>query len=301
MIQPENIPTGQPLAGEPPLSTELLMPSGQLPAAAQQPPFGQIPVAEQLPVPVIKPRFWGAWATVGLGTAIFTIYSMIQTIVLVVFAVVKAVTEYSSFSQIDPYKFINSLSTDGLMLSSAIILGGIIGFGFIILFIKIRRGISIREYLALKPISLKTIPVLLGILAALVGISIGIGLISGGAKTSDPISQAYSTMKWPALFWIASVVFAPVFEESLFRGFLFAGLKDSKLGIAGTIVLTGLVFALLHAFQYGVGVIAQIFVLGIVFGVVRWRTRSLFSTIGLHAVWNLLQLLLLTFAAGLGT
>ena len=100
------------------------MPAGQLPAAAQQPPFGQIPVAEQLPVPVIKPRFWGAWATVGLGTAIFTIYSMIQTIVLVVFAVVKAVTEYSSFSQIDPYKFINSLSTDGLMLSSAIILGG---------------------------------------------------------------------------------------------------------------------------------------------------------------------------------
>jgi uncharacterized protein len=296
LIQPENIPPN----GPGPAADQTSVP-GQIPLQEQQPPSVQLPGAVSLPVPEIKPHFWSAWATIGLGTAVFSIYSVVQTLVLVVFAVIKALNEYSSISQIDPYKFINSLSTDGLMLSLAIILGGIIGLGFILLFVKVRRGISIPEYLALKPISLKTIPALFGVLVVLVGISVGISLLSGDIKTTDPISQAYSTMKWPALFWIASVVFAPIFEESLFRGFIFSGLQVSRLGTAGTIVLTGLVFALLHAFQYGAGVIAQIFVLGIVFGLVRWKTKSLYTTIGLHAAWNLLQLLILTFASNLGT
>lgn len=296
MIQPENIP---PTGTNP---AEQLPNPGQIPAVDQPPQSAQLPGSSPLmPVPEIKPHFWGAWATIGLGTAVFSIYSMVQTLVLVVFAVIKALNEYSSLSEIDPLDFLTSLSTDGLMLSVAIILGGIVGLGFILLFIKVRRGISISEYLALKPVSLKTIPALLGVLVVLVGISVGISLLSGDIKTTDPISEAYSKMRWPALFWIASVIFAPVFEESLFRGLIFSGLQVSRLGTVGTIVLTGLVFALLHAVQYDSGVIAQIFVLGIVFGLVRWKTKSLYTTIGLHAAWNLLQLLILTFAPGLGT
>jgi uncharacterized protein len=88
------------------------------------------------------------------------------------------------------------------------------------------------------------------------------------------------------LLWLATVVFAPVFEESFFRGFVFAGLRRSVLGPTGTIILTSLVFAALHL-QYDFYGVATVFVLGLFLGIVRERSGSLWSTILLHATWNL--------------
>jgi membrane protease YdiL (CAAX protease family) len=58
--------------------------------------------------------------------------------------------------------------------------------------------------------------------------------------------DAYRNTAWPPLFWIAVVIFAPAFEEFLFRGFSFIGLQKSRLGSAGATILTALVWAVLH-------------------------------------------------------
>jgi membrane protease YdiL (CAAX protease family) len=50
----------------------------------------------------------------------------------------------------------------------------------------------------------------------------------------------YNTSIWPALYWAVVGVFAPVFEECSFRGFLFKGFIISRLGVIGTIVVTSL-------------------------------------------------------------
>jgi membrane protease YdiL (CAAX protease family) len=66
------------------------------------------------------------------------------------------------------------------------------------------------------------------------------------------------------------VVFAPLFEEALFRGFVYEGFARSRAGVAGAIILTSIGWAALH-FYYAGFEMATIFVLGLVLGVVRWK------------------------------
>ncbi len=104
--------------------------------------------------------------------------------------------------------------------------------------------------------------------------------------------DAYSGMSSPIWFWIAVVIFAPAFEEGFFRGFLFVGLKQSRLGAIGTIILTAAFWAILHI-QYNPFGIGVIFVLGIVLGIVRVKTNSLSYPLIMHAIWNLGQTILM--------
>lgn len=91
------------------------------------------------------------------------------------------------------------------------------------------------------------------------------------------------------------VIFAPIFEEVLFRGFLFEGFRQSKLGPIGAIGLTALGWSLLHI-QYGFYGIATIFVLGIVLGIVRIKTDSLWSPLIMHAFNNLVAMILVALS-----
>jgi membrane protease YdiL (CAAX protease family) len=101
--------------------------------------------------------------------------------------------------------------------------------------------------------------------------------------------DTYRTSGWPILLWLAVVICAPVFEESFFRGFLFVGLKKSRIGSVGTIALTALLWALLHV-QYDVYVMSTIVVLGIILGIVRLKTGSLWGPLLIHSFWNLLAM-----------
>jgi len=88
------------------------------------------------------------------------------------------------------------------------------------------------------------------------------------------------------LYWLTLVVTAPVAEEIIFRGFLMRGLSESRLGMIGTIVLTAAAFAVIHV-QYNLPNMFMVFSLGLLFGVMRWRSGSTLLTIMLHATWNL--------------
>jgi membrane protease YdiL (CAAX protease family) len=243
---------------------------------------------------------WGAWATVGLSLAIFMIDSMAQTIVMVIFAVLQALSEPIGSDLDSVMEFVQRLMTNGDMFSIALIISSLLGVGAAWLFIKLRRGAGFKEYLALRAISLKTVLVLIGVLIALFAVAIGIGQLMNSPEQEDILTQAFYNTTFPPAFWLAIGLIGPFFEEVLFRGFLFAGLLRSRLGAAWTIIITGLVFAMVHAVQYGIGVLVQIFILGVVFGLVRWKTNSLWSSIILHAAWNTAQLVLLALAFNLG-
>jgi hypothetical protein len=86
--------------------------------------------------------------------------------------------------------------------------------------------------------------------------------------------------------WIAIVIAAPVLEEFFFRGFLFDGLRDSKLGSVGAIIITAGFWGLIHQ-QYGTLEIAFIMILGVLFGIARIQTRSLYTPIIMHMLVNL--------------
>jgi membrane protease YdiL (CAAX protease family) len=213
---------------------------------------------------------------------VLVIYFIVQSAVALVFAISRLVSN----PNLDVFDMISKLGSDGLLISIATILSAIFGLAFILLFVALRKGIRPGQYLNLHNLPLKTIWILLGVFAGLLAISVIVSNFS--SKIEDPgfTVDAFNTSRWPALFGVAVVVFAPIFEETFFRGFLFQGLRGSALGANGTILLTSALWALLHLQYNGYGM-AEIFILGIVFGIVRLKTDSLYASLFLHGLWNL--------------
>jgi membrane protease YdiL (CAAX protease family) len=88
------------------------------------------------------------------------------------------------------------------------------------------------------------------------------------------------------LLALAFTVAAPLMEEVIFRGFLLPGYFASRIGAANGIALSSAAWAAMHV-QYEFFFIVQIFILGLVFGWLRWRSGSTLLTLILHAMINL--------------
>jgi len=88
------------------------------------------------------------------------------------------------------------------------------------------------------------------------------------------------------LFSFALVIAAPVAEEIMFRGFLFRGwVTSERMAILGILLISAL-FAAIHI-QYDWFGILQVFFIGLLFGLVRWRSGSTTLTILMHVLANL--------------
>jgi len=81
---------------------------------------------------------------------------------------------------------------------------------------------------------------------------------------------------------IVAVFVAPFCEEVFFRGFVFAGLRRG-MPLVWAIVLSALIFAVAHADP---GSFAVLFIIGLALAFLRWRTKSLWPGIFLHALNN---------------
>jgi len=233
-----------------------------------------------------RQQVWGFWATIGFGLTVVMVQFLVQTAVALAYGFVESISD----PDFDSSVFLENLDSNGLYLSIATIVAALICIGLIVLFVKLRKGITLSEYLALRPITRKHIFIVIGVF---IGLLILAGIASafmGETKDSEFTLEVYNTSVWPVLFGIAVVVFAPAFEETLFRGFLFAGFRQSPIGIVGTIILTSLMWTLLHL-QYEIAGMSIIFVLGIVLGTVRYKTGSLWTVIFIHALWNLFAVL----------
>jgi sodium transport system permease protein len=87
---------------------------------------------------------------------------------------------------------------------------------------------------------------------------------------------------------IVLAVLPAAFEELAFRGFVLSGMQRMKSSL-GAVVVSSFFFALAHAvFQQSI----LAFVAGLMFGVIAWRTGSIFPCIACHAVHNSMSILL---------
>lgn len=82
--------------------------------------------------------------------------------------------------------------------------------------------------------------------------------------------------------FVTLVILAPTVEEVIFRGFLYGKLRV-KLGAASSILITSLIFAILH-FQWNVGV--NVFALSVVLCTLREVTGTIYASILTHMVKN---------------
>jgi membrane protease YdiL (CAAX protease family) len=242
-------------------------------------------------------RFWGGWATFGFGVAIIVVSVVVQAIIAVIFFVLQLAP--MSGTELDLFDYSEFMETIdmGLLLSLSIIISAVVCLGLIYVFIRANRGASFNEYVGFRLISVKAVIISLAVLIGYIALSALVNYVLGFSAESDVMADAYDTSVWPALFWIATVIFAPIFEEVFFRGFLFEGFRYSGMGVIGAVIVTSLVWAGFHM-QYGLFQIASIFVLGIILGVVRYRTGSLWAPLAMHVFNNLLAMFLITLDVG---
>lgn len=177
-----------------------------------------------------------------------------------------------------------NVPTNGILLSLMTICTAIICSG-LILYLARRSEIGIDELLALKPVSVWQlvfwVAVLLGfaIVSNLVAMSFEQDIVTDFAR--DLFLNAGNMY----LLFFAVVVAGPVFEELFFRGFVYHGLANSRLQAAGAIILTALIWTMVHA-QYDWYVKGNIFVIGILFGLARYRSGSILPPLVMHVLMN---------------
>lgn len=90
---------------------------------------------------------------------------------------------------------------------------------------------------------------------------------------------------------IFAAIFGPVAEEIFFRGFMYKAVKK-KTGAAVAVIITSVVFSLLHAHIVG---FVPIFALGVLLAYLYEKTGSLTSSIAVHISHNLAMVALVFF------
>ncbi|MCL2706793.1 MAG: CPBP family intramembrane metalloprotease [Dehalococcoidia bacterium] len=245
------------------------------------------PAAEASPIP----RIYGAWATIGISVAVIAVSLLaLPLVVLLGFEVAEIAFD------MNPVGY-------GMEMALTTIVTGISGMSLIYLVVRLKGNRGPAGYLGLKfqHLTWKTVFTALSVFLIVIFCIVSFGAIyeyltgaPPGADNSDFMDNTYSSVGWWPMLWLATVVVAPVFEEAFFRGFMFVGLQRSRLRAVGVIILTSVVWACLHL-QYNLFGIASILIMGLVLGVTRYKTGSLWCPIIVHAVWNALAFVIAAF------
>lgn len=132
------------------------------------------------------------------------------------------------------------------------------------------------------------------------GLSLFVAVLSSRMKTPEnlPIEELFKYRQTALLFMAMAVLVAPLVEETLFRGYLYP-LFARSFGVVPGIVVTGVLFGLMHGAQLGWTwpLVATLIFVGMVFTFVRARTGSVLASYLMHLGYNSL----ISFFAMLGT
>jgi len=234
---------------------------------------------ESAPGPSWRP--WHAWASLGLTLVLMAFYFVAQAIVAVAAGVAAAIAESGGASPPSPNELF--FSRQGLLLAVSVLLTAP-PFSLGVAVLAHLRG-PIRQYLALRWTGWKQVTGwMLGVAVFLYAFD-SLGAWLGRPPVPDFMVDVYTTADPRVLLWVALVLFAPLFEELMFRGFLIPGL-DTSWGRPAAVAVSSLVFAAIH-FQYDLFDMAGVLGLGLLFGTARVTTGSTLLPMVLHAGVNL--------------
>jgi membrane protease YdiL (CAAX protease family) len=240
------------------------------------------PPLTETPAP---PRVWKFWGTALWGIAIFAamFVGQIGAIVYLVW-VARDPIDLSSMQHVGGEPASLALSvTMGLPATLAAVW----------LAIRIKKA-SFVDYLALywpswKQLLFGAVGLIL-IVVAWETMSRSLGREATPGFMTDLLKSGRDKGAAVMLLFAFSVA-APMSEEVLARGFLYRGWSASFLRVPGAIILSSLVWTVVHL-QYDLYFLAEVFSIGLWFGYMRYRSNSLWLTIVLHALNNLTAVVL---------
>jgi membrane protease YdiL (CAAX protease family) len=224
---------------------------------------------------------WQLLGTILWGIALAFAFVVVQTVA----TITLAIRGQGDLSEEQFESLLLAAQSNGTIFSVATLASALLCIPLIGIVAKLKKGSRLAVYLALRVVPLRTFARWLGLLIAYVVLTDALTLALGRPIVPEFMASSYASAKPAWLLWLAFVLFAPAFEETFFRGFLFKGLAQSLLGVYGAIALTALLWAALHL-QYDAFGMTIIFFLGILLGLARATTGSLLVPLGMHAFAN---------------
>jgi membrane protease YdiL (CAAX protease family) len=159
------------------------------------------------------------------------------------------------------------------------------------------KKMDVKKLLRLNPVSMQTL-----VYSAFLAVSIYVlgdeldRLINWIIPTPEWLTESIKPLKAETISdWIlvvlGAVVVASVAEETAFRGFFQTAL-EKKGDVTRAVMLSSAAWALIHMNPYWA---VQIFTTGIFMGYLSWKTNSIYPSILVHALNNLIAILFLNF------
>jgi len=247
--------------------------------------MSQDPFATSRPAssPAGTPAPWSLGATIAWSVAGLFAWGAAQFVVIAIYM--------ATYRKAGDAAAVEALGTNGFLIAIVTIVASPAWIAVMVLASR-RRGWHAADYLALVvPTRGQLVFGLVCTLPLLAAFDV-LTYATGRDVVPPFMSESYKSAASSGsllLFLIAMVFIAPVAEEIVFRGFLFRGLRASFLGVAGTLVVTSVAWALMHV-QYDWAGIVQIFLIGLLLGWLRWASGSTLLTIVLHVMANFIAL-----------
>jgi membrane protease YdiL (CAAX protease family) len=232
------------------------------------------------PVPVSPPpvRTWDFMETAFVSLIAYGVFALTSGLALAIVLAMHDGANTSSAAQFQAYG-------TGYIVASPLTIA--------VLWIAIRMARrDFAEYLALNWPSSGELLRALAITAILLSAeSLALSFVGAGEAPPDPYVSGEHADGFLILL-IGGCIAVPVMEEFVLRGFMFRGWSQSFLGPVGCIVLTSVLWGMIHT-QYDWFGRFWIFVTGLALGYFRWRSNSTWLTVMVHSAINILLLFMI--------
>ena len=213
-------------------------------------------------------NIWSLYFTLVISFIIFVLFGLIQSLI-------------SLFIGIDDFV---------VYLGLISIVSSILGCGMILLAVVTSKN-TIQEYLNLYiPFSSPSLKYIFVFALLLLGLDSMSNAYPELFNDSFAI-RVYESADSLLMLCLGFVLLGPLFEEFLFRGFLFKGLENS-IGGNGAVIISSLLFSIPHLQYSLVVVLCMVFPMALFLGYVRMKTQSLVLPIIFHSINNFMTLLL---------
>jgi len=217
-----------------------------------------------------KNKIWNLYFTLIISFLIFVLFGLIQTLLAFIYGA-------------------NNLEDINNHVGLISLISSFVGCFLIIITIKI-RGSSVIDYLNLRKTNFYPFKIIGSFLMLLIMMEALANSYPNLFEDQFAVDIYQATNKKLLLF-LGIVLFGPVFEEFLFRGFLFKGLENS-IGGSNAIIISAFLFSFVHI-QYSIWILLfMVFPMALFLGYVRFKTQSLLFPIGLHCLNNFITFLL---------
>jgi membrane protease YdiL (CAAX protease family) len=231
----------------------------------------------------LSKQWWGFWSTLGFSFLLFVIINIINTALILYFVF----TCSYQFDTVVLTRLISQIATDGKVILYTTMINAFISILFLYLVILIREGQSFIDYIGIKTLKLINIFYLFLALIIYIFTFSYLSILLTDTNSTKFIDAIYkSNVPW-YLITFNIVIVAPIYEEFLFRGFLFNGILHSKFGPIGAVLFSSIAWAIIHVQYDWFGIISILF-LGLILGFTKLKTNSIIYCIIGHMFINLM-------------